>query len=116
MAQQQQNSELYAIVKVGGHQQKVCEGEHVLVPFMSQAQRGQQVTWEHVLLIGGDALQVGNPYINGSCVQATVLQEEVKGAKIRVFKKKRRKGYHKTNGHRQKQTKLRVDSIAVENG
>ena len=113
MTQQQENSGTYAIVEFSGQQQKVSQGDHVLVPFMSQAQRGQQVKCEHVLFVGGDTVQIGTPYVAGSCVQATILQEEVKGAKIRVFKKKRRKGYHKTIGHRQKYTRLRVDSIAV---
>lgn len=116
MTQQQQNGATYAIVQVGGQQQKVCRGDQVLVPFMSRAQRGEQIKWDRVLLIGGDAVQVGSPYVSGGCVQATVTQEEMKGPKVRVFKKKRRKGYHKTIGHRQKYTGLRVDSIEIKNG
>jgi len=116
MTQQEQSDKSYAIVQISGQQQKVCPGDQVLVPLMSQAQPGQQVKWECVLLVGGDTVQMGKPYVTGSCVQATVLQGEIKGPKVRVFKKKRRKGYHKTIGHRQKYTKLRVDSIQTQQG
>ncbi|MEM7402583.1 MAG: 50S ribosomal protein L21 [Myxococcota bacterium] len=109
----QQNNETYAIIEVGGQQQRVCQGDDLLVPFVSDAQQGQQVTWDRVLLTGGASVQVGSPYVKGCAVQATVVQEEIKGSKVRVFKKKRRKGYHKTIGHRQKYTKMRVDAINV---
>lgn len=110
----EQGSNVYAIVEVGGWQQRVAQGDHVRIPFSAAAQPGQQLTWEHILFVGGgEQARVGTPYVQGSTVQATVVQPLTKGHKVRVFKKKRRKGYHKTIGHRQRYTTVRIDAVDV---
>lgn len=111
----EQGSDVYAIVEVGGQQQRVAQGDQVRIPFLHEAAQGQQLTWNHVLLVGGGQQQrVGAPYVQGSTVQATVVRPLTKGHKVRVFKKKRRKGYHKTIGHRQRYTTVRIDAIDVQ--
>ncbi len=111
----EQNSEMYAIVELSGLQQRVACGDRVRIPFVQEATQGQKFAWDHVLFIGGGQQpRIGAPYVQGSSVQATVVQPLTKGDKVRVFKKKRRKGYHKTIGHRQRYTTVRVDAINVQ--
>ena len=71
------------------------------------------VEFDKVLLIDSEGqIQLGNPYVKGAVVKATVLDDEAKADKVLVFKKIRRKGFQKLNGHRQKLSKIRIDAIA----
>lgn len=101
---------MYAIVEVGGHQVRVEPGAVVTVDRLGRA-AGERVEVERVLLVEKDgAVRAGSPYVAGVTVVARV-EGEVKGPKIRVFKKKRRKGYRRTRGHRSLLTRLRIEEI-----
>lgn len=102
---------MYAIVDIAGQQFKVEAGRKLYVHRLED-EAGASVTFEKVLLTDDNgAVRVGSPYIEGAQVKATVL-EHLKGNKVIVFKKKRRKGYKKKNGHRQYLTQIQIDSIA----
>jgi len=103
---------VFAIIRSGGKQYRVAEGERLFVErdVLGNAEK-DKVTFNEVLMIGGDKPKVGSPTINGATVSATVIRES-RGAKIVVFKKKRRKNHTKrTHGHRQDMVELRIDSI-----
>ena len=103
---------MYAIVDIAGQQFKVEAGSGIFVNRLA-ARNGEQVEFSKVLLIDNEgAVKVGAPYIEGASVKATVLADDVKADKVLVFKKIRRKGFQKLNGHRQKLTKIRIDTIA----
>jgi large subunit ribosomal protein L21 len=102
---------MFAIVTIAGQQFKVEEGQELFVHRL-EASEGDAVSFDQVLLTDNDGkVQIGTPVLKAS-VKATVL-EHLKGDKVIIFKKKRRKGYRKKNGHRQYLTKIKVDSIAV---
>ncbi len=102
---------MYAIVDIAGQQFKVEAGKKIYVNRLKD-EAGASVSFEKVLLTDNDgSVKVGTPYVDGAVVKATVL-EHVKGNKVIVFKKKRRKGYQKKNGHRQCLTQIQIDSIA----
>jgi large subunit ribosomal protein L21 len=98
----------YAIIKSGGKQFRVEEGQQVRVPLMDK-EVGATVELD-VMLLGGDSPQVGSPTVDGARVAATVV-DHGRDTKIIVFKKKRRKQYKRTRGHRQDYTTLKIDSI-----
>ena len=101
---------MYAIVNIKGNQTKVEEGQELFVNSLN-AEEGSSVTFDEVLLIDNEGdVKVGQPTLSGASVEATVLGD-VKGDKVIVFKKKRRKGYRVKNGHRQPYTKIKVNSI-----
>jgi len=103
---------MYAIVDIAGQQFKVEAGNEIFVQRLPQA-KGEAVEFEKVLLIAdGKKVKVGAPYVKGSVVKATVLDDTVKADKVIVFKKIRRKGFQKLNGHRQKLTKIQINEIA----
>ena len=103
---------MFAIVTIAGQQFKVEEGQEIFVHQL-EATEGDKVAFDQVLLVDSDgAVQVGKPVLDNAKVAATVLGHQ-KGDKVIVFKKKRRKGYRKKNGHRQSFTKIKIDSIAV---
>jgi hypothetical protein len=103
---------MYAIVDIAGQQFKVEAGSEIFVNRLP-AKKDEAVEFEKVLLIDNEgAVKVGAPYVEGAIVKATVLDDEVKAKKVLVFKKIRRKGFQKLNGHRQKLTKIRIDAIA----
>ena len=102
---------MYAIVDIAGQQFKVEAGKKIYVNRLKD-EPGASVSFDKVLLTDNDgAVKVGTPYVDGACVKATVI-EHLKGNKVIVFKKKRRKGYDKKNGHRQCLTQIQIDSIA----
>ena len=104
----------YAIVEDGGKQYKAVEGNTIEVDYFA-AEIGEQVDLERVLLISdGENIQVGTPVVDNTLIQATVVAQ-IKGPKIVVFKYKPRIRYRVKSGHRQKYTRLRIDSIS-ENG
>lgn len=101
---------MYAIVEIAGQQFKVERGVKVYVHRLD-ANEGAKVEFDRVLLVdNGGKVQVGTPSIDGAKVAATVLSH-LKGDKVIVFKKKRRKGYQKSNGHRQQLTQILVQGI-----
>ncbi len=103
---------MYAIVNIAGQQFKVEAGAEIFVNRLA-AKKDESVEFNQVLLIDNNGeVKLGSPYVEGSVVKATVLDDEVKAKKVLVFKKIRRKGFQKCNGHRQKLTKIRIDSIA----
>ena len=103
---------MYAIVDIAGQQFKVEAGMEIFVNRLA-AEKGASVEFEKVLLVAeGESVKVGAPYVDGVKVTATVLDDTCKGKKVLVFKKKRRKGYQKMNGHRQYLTKLQINAIA----
>ncbi len=103
---------MFAIIRSGGKQYRVAEGEHLFVErdVLGSADKGK-VTFAEVLMIGGDKPRVGSPTVSGASVVATVLGES-RGDKIVVFRKKKRKNHTKRkHGHRQGMIELRIDSI-----
>lgn len=101
---------MYAIVEIAGQQFKV-EKDKKLFVHQLEASEGDSVDFEKVLLVDNDGkVAVGTPTVKGAKVTAKVL-EHVRGEKVLVFKKKRRKTYQKMNGHRQYFTKIQVETI-----
>ena len=102
---------MYAIVDIAGQQFKVEAGKKIFVHRLSD-EVGSTVTFDKVLLTDNDgAVKVGTPYVDGASVKAKVL-EHLKGNKVIVFKKIRRKVFDKKNGHRQCLTQIEIESIA----
>ena len=103
---------MYAIVEIAGQQFKVAKDQKVYVHRL-QDKEGSKVSFDNVLLVSdGEKVTLGAPAIEGAKVTAKVL-EHLKGDKVIVFKKKRRKGYKKKNGHRQFLTEIQIDGIAI---
>lgn len=104
---------MYAIVEMAGQQFKVAKDQKVYVHRL-QEEEGKKVTFDKVLLLedGGD-VTIGAPVIEGAAVEAKIVKH-LKGDKVIVFKKKRRKGYQKKNGHRQYLTEIVVESIVAK--
>ncbi len=103
---------MYAMVDIAGQQFKVEAGRKIFVNRLA-AEKGAAVEFDKVLLIDADgAIKVGAPYVEGAVVKATVLDDSCKADKVLVFKKKRRKGYQKLNGHRQALTQIQINEIA----
>ncbi len=101
---------MYAIVKTGGKQYRVQPSGQVKVEKIP-GDPGTKVDLDNVLaLSAGDGIELGTPLVEGALVKATILRS-AKDRKVIVFKKKRRKGYHKKQGHRQWYTLLRIDEI-----
>ncbi len=103
---------MYAIVEIGGHQFKIQKEQKLFVNLLD-SEAGSDLEFDKVMLLAdGDNIQVGTPVVEGAKVKAKVL-EHVKADKILVFKKKRRKGYQKMNGHRQPMTQIRIEEITA---
>ena len=101
---------MYAVIKTGGKQYRVSEGETLRVEKLS-SEVGEQVALEQVLMIAnGDDVKIGPPILDGSKVTATV-KSHGRGDKIRIIKFRRRKHHMKTQGHRQDYTELEITSI-----
>ena len=101
---------MYAIVEIAGQQFKVEKDQKVYVHRL-QHEEGASIEFDRVLLLqDGSSISVGAPTVAGAIVKATVLSH-LKGDKIIVFKKKRRKGYRKLNGHRQCFTQIKIEAI-----
>ncbi len=103
---------MYAIVEIAGHQYKVEKDRFVYTQKLS-ADAGEEVEFDKVLLVDNDgSVSVGAPVVEGAKVKATVL-DHVKSDKVLVFKKKRRKGYRRLNGHRQQYSKVMIQDIVA---
>lgn len=98
---------MFAIIATGGKQYKVKEGQILKVEKL--ADEGT-ITFDEVLLIGGEKAKIGTPYVAGAKVQATILGD-VKGTKVSVRKYKAKVRYRRKTGHRQKYTQLKIDKI-----
>ena len=103
---------MYAIVNIYGHQYRVTEQERVKVSLLA-SETGQKVTFDQVLLLDDDkTIKIGGPFIKNVTVTANIL-EHGRDRKILIYKKKRRKGYQRKNGHRQDYTLIQVEKINV---
>lgn len=100
---------MYAIIKTGGKQYCVEEGKIITVEKLDVA-AGDEVTFEEVLLISGDAVKIGQPTVAGAKVTAKVLAQG-KEKKIRIFKYKAKSNYRRHQGHRQPFTKVQIEKI-----
>ncbi|MCK9627035.1 MAG: 50S ribosomal protein L21 [Bacteroidales bacterium] len=102
---------MYAIVDIAGQQFKVEKDNKIFVNRL-KAEQGASLSFDKVLLIDEDGkIKIGSPYVEGASVKAKVL-EHLKGDKVIVFKKIRRKGFDKKNGHRQYLTQILIEEIA----
>ncbi len=101
---------MYAVIKTGGKQYRVQPGDVIVVEKLA-GEAGGDVSFGEVLMLGGDkGVTVGAPLIDGATVAATLVETR-KGEKIKIFKKTRRQGYRRTNGHRQMESVLRITGI-----
>jgi large subunit ribosomal protein L21 len=106
---------MYAIVEIAGQQFKVSKDLKVYVHRLAN-EEGSKVSFDKVLLLDDNGnVTLGAPAIEGASVEAKVLQH-LKGDKVIIFKKKRRKGYKKRNGHRQYLTQILIEGISVTGG
>jgi large subunit ribosomal protein L21 len=103
---------MYAVIKTGGKQYRVCAGQKLKVEQIP-ADVGAEVTLDQVLMVGeGESVKVGAPLVAGASVKCTVVSHG-RHDKVKIFKMRRRKHYQKHQGHRQNYTELRIDSIAA---
>lgn len=100
---------MYAVVEINGKQYRAEQGKNLVVDRFD-AEPGESVVFEKVVLLGGDKAAVGTPYVTGASVKATV-DKEMKDDKVIVFKYMPKKGYRRTRGHRQPYTVLTVNEI-----
>ena len=104
---------MYAIVEIKGLQFKAEEGKYLYVHHLGdEVKEGDAISFDKVLLVEADGdVKVGAPAVEGASIKVEVLEPLVKGEKVIVFKKKRRKGYRRKNGHRQQFTKVLIKNI-----
>ncbi|MEN8223566.1 MAG: 50S ribosomal protein L21 [Acidobacteriota bacterium] len=106
---------MFAILETGGKQYKVEEGDILEIELLTE-EKGKKLdkyVFENVLLLKGETTQLGTPYVKNAKVKAKIL-EEIKAPKIIVFKKKSKKQYKKTQGHRQRLHKILIEKIEVK--
>ena len=104
---------MYAVIKTGGKQFKVTEGESLKVEKLS-TEVGKVLVLNSVLtLVDGEKVTIGKPMIKGASIDATVISHG-KGDKLKIFKMNRRKGYRKSQGHRQSFTEIKINKIAIK--
>ena len=103
---------MHAIIEPGGKQYKVAEGDTLFIEKLP-VEAGDAVTFDQVLaIVDGENTKFGTPVVEGAKVEATVVKNG-KGKKVRVYKYKAKKGYHKRQGHRQPYTKVEIGKISV---
>ena len=101
---------MYAVIRSGGKQYRVSQGNSLRVEKLP-GEVGSSITLDDVLMIGGEGdVKIGTPTVDGAQLTGTIVAQG-RGPKIRVFKMKRRKGYRRSQGHRQDYTEIRVDEI-----
>ena len=104
---------MYAVIKTGGKQFKVAEGDILKVEKLT-ADVGKTLNLNSVLtLVDGDKVTIGTPMITGASIDATIVSHG-KGVKVKIFKMNRRKGYRKSQGQRQRFTEIKINKIAVK--
>ena len=105
---------MYAIIEDSGAQLRVEEGATLTIDLRELPENASTLTFDRVLLIGGKgAPTIGQPYVDGASVNAEIIDREFKGEKIDVIKFKRRKGYRRKQGHRQRYMRVKVSSISA---
>ena len=105
---------MYAIVEIQGQQFKAEAGKYLFVHHIAEAKKGETVEFDKVLLVDAEgAVKVGAPTVDGAKVVCEVAEELVKGEHVIVFKKKRRKGYRRLNGHRQCFTQVEIKDVVA---
>jgi large subunit ribosomal protein L21 len=103
---------MYAVIKTGGKQHKVSEGDVLSVEKIN-GNKGDTVSFDEVLMVAKDGkINLGAPYLDGVKVVGEIM-EQTKDRKITVFKMKRRKGFHKKTGHRQRLTRMKIREISI---
>lgn len=102
---------MYAVIKTGGKQYRVAKNDVIKIERL-EGEAGGEIVFDQVLMVGGDEPKVGTPTVEGAKVTAKLL-EQIKGDKIIIFKKKRRKNYRRKKGHRQLLTVVRIADITV---
>ena len=102
---------MYAVIKTGGKQYRVSQGDKLRVEKLP-GNVGDAVTFDQVLLVGGEALKLGKPLVGGAKVEAKITAQGL-GKKLVVFKFRRRKNYRRKNGHRQPYTALEILNIVA---
>jgi len=103
---------MYAVIKTGGKQYRVCSGDKLKVEKLA-GDVGVEIVLDEVLAVGeGESVSLGSPFVAGASVKATVLAQG-RGDKVSIFKMRRRKHYKKSQGHRQSYTEIRIDGITV---
>ena len=100
---------MFAIIKTGGKQYKVSEGDIIKVEKI-EAEAGDKIEFDQVLMVAGDDVKVGSPVVGGAKVSAEVLDQK-KDKKIVIFKFKAKKNYRKKKGHRQPYTLVKIEKI-----
>lgn len=104
---------MYAIIEDSGTQLRVSSGDVIDVDLRENAEAGTKLTFDRVLLVGGDGdAKVGTPYLSGASVTGEVMEER-RARKIDVIKFKRRKGYRRKQGHRQRFLRVKVGDITA---
>lgn len=101
----------YAIIEDSGSQLMVREGDIIEVDLRDLADNAKTVTFDRVLMLGGDKAKLGMPYISGASVTADIVTREFKGEKIDIVKYKKRKNSKRKTGHRQRYMRVKVASI-----
>ena len=102
---------MYAVIKTGGKQYRVAAGDKLRVEKLP-GNVGDAVTFDQVLLVGGDALKLGKPLVSGAKVEAKIVAQGL-GPKIVIFRLRRRKNYRRKKGHRQPFTALEITKIVA---
>ncbi|MCB9848973.1 MAG: 50S ribosomal protein L21 [Phycisphaeraceae bacterium] len=103
---------MYAVIEESGGQMKVSEGDVLEIDLRTVGDKDKSVTFDKVLMLGGDNPTIGTPYVSGASVTAEILDPDKKGEKIDVIKYKRRKGYKVKQGHRQRHMIVKVSKIS----
>lgn len=105
---------MFAIIENGNRQHKVTPGDVLQIDLVGDAEAGQAITFDHVLIANaGGASVVGRPFIDGAAVQGEVVDALVKGPKLEIQKFRRRKNVRRHRGHRQKYTSVKITAIDV---
>ncbi|MBA4421973.1 MAG: 50S ribosomal protein L21 [Syntrophus sp. (in: bacteria)] len=103
---------MYAVIKTGGKQHKVSEGDVIAIEKI-EGDKGDAIVFDQVLMVEKDGdIRIGRPVVEGVKVTGEILAQK-KGDKLIVFKMKKRKGFHKKNGHRQQLTSMRIKEISI---
>ncbi|MDQ3033668.1 MAG: 50S ribosomal protein L21 [Myxococcota bacterium] len=102
---------MYAVIKTGGKQYRVAEGDRLRVEKLP-GDVGAAITFGEVLMIGGDKISIGKPLLSGAKVTATIVAQD-RAKKIIVFKFKRRKNYRRKRGHRQPFTEIKITGVSA---
>jgi len=103
---------MHAVIKTGGKQHKVSEGDVIAIEKIS-GNKGDTIVFDQILMVesNGD-IRIGRPVVEGAKVTGEIIRQ-TKGDKLIVFKMKKRKGFHKKNGHRQQLTSMRIKEISI---